>query len=485
MARLSIRTRLVLVMNLLVAAVGVTVGWVGVAVTERTVERRLVDGPAQGAAELFETMRLPLSDVMMRRLGLLFDASVAVVHAGSPAVVASSLPSYETHTLERYLRRGPLPRHIEMAGCAYVVAEAELPPTAGAAAGASAGPGAAAGGERLFLLVEAEKVRAAQEAAAASIVWITLAAVAVATGLGLWLSATIARPLRRLAEGMRRIAARAGDAELPSTSGTGARPAPRELADLADAFDRLLADLARARRQMARSARLATLGQMSAAVAHELRNPLSGIRMNAQVLADELARDGRDDQALRRIIRETDRMELYLGELLTLAGGRGEGERVPAGAAEAEPTAEVRLGPVAESALALLEARCRHADVTVRCEWDESAPAVRADETHVRQVVVNLVLNALDATPPGGTVTLATRHRPADGRVRFSVADTGSGVRVPEGEDLFDPFVTTKSDGVGLGLYVCRRNVESCGGQIGYTSGEAGTTFWFDLPAAG
>ncbi|MFO8013028.1 MAG: HAMP domain-containing protein, partial [Phycisphaerae bacterium] len=259
MARLSIRTRLIVVMNVLVAAVGVTVGWVGVAVTERTVERRLVDGPARNAAELFRTMRLPLSDVMMERLGLLFDAEVAAGPADGPAVVATSLPSYETHTLERYRRRGPLPRRFEMAGRAYVAAEAAMP--------AAAGEAPAGGPHRLILLVEAAKVRAAQEAAASSIVWITLAAVAAATGLGLWLSSTIVRPLRRLADGMRRVAEHAGDAELPSTSGAGARAAPRELADLAAAFDRLLADLARARRQIARSARLATLGQMSAAVA--------------------------------------------------------------------------------------------------------------------------------------------------------------------------------------------------------------------------
>jgi signal transduction histidine kinase len=146
---------------------------------------------------------------------------------------------------------------------------------------------------------------------------------------------------------------------------------------------------------------------------------------------------------------------------------------------------EVRIEPVAESVLAMLEARCRHAGVTVRCDWGEDTSPVRAGETPVRQVIVNLVLNALDATPSGGTVTLATRRRPDEGTVRFSVTDTGPGVRVPDGADLFDPFVTTKSDGVGLGLYVCRRNVEACGGRIGYATGEDGTTFWFDLSAAG
>ena len=458
-------------MNVLVAAVGVTVGWVGVAVTDRAVERRLVDGPAQGAAALFETMRLPLSDVMMERLAVLFDARVAAGPASGPAILATSLPSYETATLERYLRGGPLARRITIAGRTYVTAQAPLPATTEAADGE--------GPYRLVLLVEAETVRAAQQAAASTIVWITLAAVVAATGLGLWLSATISRPLARLAGRMRHVAARAGDAELPATSGAGTARAPRELADLGAAFDRLLADLGEARRQIGRSARLATLGQLAASVVHELRNPLSGIRMNAQALADELVRIGRDDEGLRRIIRETDRMELYLGELLTLASGSAESE------AGADAGGPVDLAATAESALALLESRCRHAGLAIRRCWDDAAPPVRAGETRVRQVVVNLVLNALEATPPGGTITLATHRADADRRhtVRFTVADTGSGVTVAGDDDLFDPFVTTKDDGVGLGLYVCRRNVESYGGRIGYDSGPGGTIFWFELPA--
>jgi len=472
MATLSIRTRLILVMNLLVAGVGATVGWVGVAVTEQTVESRLVDGPARGAARLFQAMRLPLSDEMMDRLALLFDAHVAAGPADRPALAASSLPSYERHTLERYLRAGPLPRRLTIAGRTYVVATVEMP-KGNEADGAPA---------RLVLLVEADKVLAAQRAAAGTIVWITLGAVAVGTALGLWLAWTMVRPLRAMAARMDRVAEHARDPELPAVRPADRASAPRELARLAAAFDHLLLQLADARKQIARSARLATLGQLSAAVVHELRNPLSGLRMNAQVLADELARAGRDDDALRRIIRETDRMELYLAELLTLASSAPGDD---AGPADTAGFPEVRLEAVAESALALLEGRCRHAGIAIRRDWGDGVPAVRADETRIRQVIVNLLLNALDATPSGGTMTLATRRRTDDGAVRFSVADTGPGVGVPDGADLFDPFVTTKSDGVGLGLYVCRRNIERHGGRIGYESSAAGATFWFDLPPAG
>jgi signal transduction histidine kinase len=130
-----------------------------------------------------------------------------------------------------------------------------------------------------------------------------------------------------------------------------------------------------------------------------------------------------------------------------------------------------------------VEGRCRHSGTKVRCQWDADAVRVRAEETQMRQVILNLVLNALDAMPAGGTLTLATRAGDA-GTVRFSVTDTGKGVRRPDSGDVFDPFVTTKPGGVGLGLYICRRNVERHGGPIGYDSSDDGTTFWFELPAA-
>jgi len=265
---------------------------------------------------------------------------------------------------------------------------------------------------------------------------------------------------------------------LPPAAGAGPR-GPGELARLTRSFDELLARLAAARRQLDRSARLAALGQLAASVAHELRNPLSGIKMNARVLADELGSAGAADRSLELIIREIDRMDLYLQEMLSLASG-------PLPAAEGgpvRPAEPVRLNEVGSSVTALLAGRCQHARVTVEADWAAGVPAAAGEPGRVRQVVLNLMLNALDAMPHGGRITL--RARPAeDGRVRFEVADTGPGVQAPSGVDIFEPFVSTRPQGTGLGLYVCRRAVEAMGGRMGYGSSEAGSTFWFELPAA-
>jgi signal transduction histidine kinase len=467
---LSIRSRLLLAMNLLAIGVGVAVGWAGVYVSGRAIEQRLVDESARNAAGLFGMMRLPFSDGLMVRLRQVLGTEVAAGPVDRLEIVASSLPQPDVQELRSQLTQGVMPRRVSLGDRVYLVGGAD-------AAERSVSP--AGGRMRLYVLVPEEQIRAAQKASEESIILVTAAAILVATLVAFWLSHTIANPIRRLAGHMDRLSEHAGEDAPAADMGAALDRGPKELRRLAHSFDRLLARLLQARRQLARTARLATLGQVSASVAHELRNPLSGIKMNARVLADELAKAGLADDSLDRIIQEADRMVLYVAEFLDLAGKN-------AGPPEPHDLAmlpKVRLDEIGESVLAVAEGRCRHAGVEVQRRWDAAAPAVRAHGTQLRQAIFNLVQNALEAMPSGGALTLAAGPAEA-GRVRFSVTDTGTGVCVPDGEDLFEPFFTTKPGGVGLGLYVCRRNIERHRGTVGYESSRTGTTFWFELPAA-
>jgi signal transduction histidine kinase len=468
--KLSIKFRLILAMNLLVVGVGVAVGWTAVAVTGHVIEHRLVDESAQNAAGIFKTMRLPQSDLMMMQLRQILGAEVASGLNNPPEIIATSLPKAQAQDLLAVASEDTMPRRVILAGTAFLVGAADVPDRT---------PSPQAHRPMfLYVLVPEAQVNAAKQASERTLTWVTLGAIVAATLLAFWLSTTILHPIRRLATRMNALSEQAGEDDFSGEKDALAERSPKEIAQLAKSFDRLLARLEEARRKLAQSARLATVGQLSAAVAHELRNPLSGIKMNARVLADELAKRGAGDSGLDRIIQEADRMNLYLEELLGLAAGNGQ-----------EPPHElaslprVRLGEVGESVLGLIERRCRHSGATVTRSWDAAAPEVRADETQIRQVILNLLLNALDAMPAGGAMTVSTRT--GEGKtVRFSVSDTGRGVQVPEGTDVFEPFVTTKPRGVGLGLYVSRRNVERHGGRIGYDSSDQGATFWFDLPAA-
>ena len=107
-------------------------------------------------------------------------------------------------------------------------------------------------------------------------------------------------------------------------------------------------------------------------------------------------------------------------------------------------------------------------------------------------MILNLAINALDAMPHGGKLSIAVvpatgaadTARAAAPAVRLEITDTGPGVRAAQGVDIFEPFITTKPQGTGLGLYICRRIIESLHGQLGYRDGPQGATFWFELPAA-
>jgi signal transduction histidine kinase len=251
---------------------------------------------------------------------------------------------------------------------------------------------------------------------------------------------------------------------------------PREIARLTASFHRLLDRLAAARQRAARSERLATLGKVCLSVAHELRNPLSGIKMNVRVLKDRLPPSG-DDPGLDVILTEIERMDLYLNELMTFSTGAPAAE-----APAATPPAPVRLSELADSVLSILAARCRHANVRVAAEYPPDQPLVRGDANQLRQVMMNLIVNAIEAMPSGGDLRI--RVRADRGSASFRVADTGPGVRPERGCDIFDAFVSTKPNGVGLGLYLARRIVTRHGGRIGYDDSPAGAEFWFELPSA-
>ncbi len=465
----SIRTRMILGMNLPVIAVGVLVGWWGIEIAGKAVERRLVDSAVANAAGIVGEMRLPPSDTLMGRLGKIFGAEALIGPSDKPQIVGSSLPPAQTRQIQAMLAAGPLARRLDVGGRAYDVGTALVKMPKASPLEAQGPPLA------LHLLVPHENIIAARSEVATTLSLITLGAIAAVTILGSWLSATISRPVRRLA---RRMDALANERDFTAAAGGAkllAGSQPREIVQLAESFTTLQQRLAMAMEQLSRSSRLATLGELSATIVHELRNPLSGIKMNAKVLADELTAKGMQDPSLELIIREIDRMELYLQELLETH----RGERPLSSPAPAAVRQPLDLQEQAESVLNLLAGRCTHGGMKVVRQYPPAPLRVRGEAHELRRVILNLALNALDAMPNGGTLGVNVA---ADGdRVRLSVSDTGPGVQVPSGRDIFEPFVTTKPGGSGLGLYICRQIVEAHGGTIHYESSPAGSRFWFEL----
>ena len=226
------------------------------------------------------------------------------------------------------------------------------------------------------------------------------------------------------------------------------------------------------RARLAQSEKLATLGQLAAAVAHEVRSPLTVIRSAAQGLAESLpAEDVEARRAYSFITAEIDRLGSVVNSLLAFARPL----RV-----HAEPVA---VHDLFDRALLLAHDELAGKDLRVRRQEPAGLPAVRADGDLICQVLLGLLSNAAEAAPTGGEVALGARAR--DGVVELAVADSGPGVPADLRARIFEPFFTTRPRGTGLGLAVARQIVEAHGGRIevGEEAG-GGARFTVQLPVA-
>ncbi len=220
--------------------------------------------------------------------------------------------------------------------------------------------------------------------------------------------------------------------------------------------------------------RLVSLGELSAYVAHEIRNPLTGIRTTVQFVASKFKpRDPRRED-LDDVIQELDRIEQIITGLLMFA-------RPP----------QARSGPcdvhqVLERTLDLLDIQLRDSKVAVTRELGEGLPLVIADPDLLQQVLLNLCLNAIQAMPEGGELSITTgvrRYRTRRSLVDVSIADTGVGIPKDLMEKIFDPFFTTRSMGTGLGLPISVQIVRDAGGVItAKNNSGGGATLRVSLP---
>ena len=399
---------------------------------------------ANDVAQFVSEAHLPLSRALMERVKAVFGKEVAFYDARLNQVT-STLP--ESHGA----RLADLP-----AGTDRLSLDATTYRVFGTPVGKD--------GSRLFLLLPDGDLRGASAAASRPILILAVVGAAVTLALGVLITRTITGPLRGLsakAEGI----ARTG-------TGHGGEPGASadEVGQLADAFRRMLVRLQESQQKLLEAEKLAAVGRVATGIAHEIRNPLASMKMNAQIIEEASPRDA----AAGLIIKEIERLQMLIDELLYYS------RPMPL---RTEPAS---FNDAIDGSLAVLGPRLAHARVEVRREYDAALPPVKLDRARFKQVAINLILNAMQAMPGGGTLVVRSMRDRECVSGEMLVAefdDTGCGIPPGIDSDIFAPFFSTREGGIGIGLAVSRKIVEEHGGKIDFRRKPQGTIFRVHLPA--
>jgi len=296
---------------------------------------------------------------------------------------------------------------------------------------------------------------------------VAIIVLALAAGLvASWLiSRSLARPVADLTRAMAVVGAGDLDHPIHATSRD-------EIGDLARALERMTAQLRESREQLVQAEKLASIGEMSAAVAHGLRNPLASLRAAAQLVRRHPTSPSATEH-LDAIIEEVDRLDRRISHLLSFSRP-----------APFHPVSE-SLPRLIEELLPAVAQPLREQRVELEMAVPPALPQVRVDPMQLEQAILEIVTNAIDAMPAGGRLRIGAfvSDGTGPGEVVVEVTDTGGGIPDHVLPSVCEPFFTTRQEGTGLGLAIAKRYVEQNGGRLEIASRPgSGTTVRVRLP---
>jgi two-component system NtrC family sensor kinase len=318
---------------------------------------------------------------------------------------------------------------------------------------------------------------------------ITVVGVAIVTWVSIVLAQRISRPIHAMAEASEKVAEGDYGQRVDYAS-------PDEIGHLVDRFNRMIQELGRTtqelmdwaanleskvedrttqvramQNQLLQAEKLAAIGKLAAGVAHEINNPLTGILTGASLMLEDIPHDDPRHEEVRIIVDETMRCRKIVKGLLDFAR-------------QTKPQKQaVSLNQVIADVMSLVGKQAAFRDIDVGMDLASDLPNVMADQDQMRQVVLNVVLNAAEAMPRGGEIRFTSRLDPTGKMVQVSIADNGPGIPDDIKNKIFDPFFTTKKTGTGLGLAIAYGIVDRHGGVVFIDSRPGrGTTVNFRIP---
>jgi len=241
------------------------------------------------------------------------------------------------------------------------------------------------------------------------------------------------------------------------------------------------AEILRQRTELAHVSRVSMMGQLASALTHELNQPLGAILRNAEAAEVYLQSDQPDLKEVRAILTDICRDDKRAGNVIDRMRSLFKRQKLTLGALD--------LRDLVEDTIAMARPDALQRRVRLKVEIPPRLPPAQGDRVHVQQVMLNLIFNGMDAmdkTPPAGRLLTVALVESPHGNLRVSVSDCGTGIAPGDAARIFEPFFSTKSNGMGMGLAISKTIIETHGGEIWVTScAMEGTTFTFLLPPAG
>ena len=299
----------------------------------------------------------------------------------------------------------------------------------------------------------------------------------LAVSISLVMLKFVRKPLNLIAENMARV--EKGDLSVRMKS-AGKDEVGRLIASFDSMVDKL--DIAKKEleqfhfHQMERADRLASVGEMAAGIAHEIKNPLTGIAAAITIIKEDFEPADPRAEIITEVLEQIKRLDKTVNDLLFF------------GKPTQPELAYTDLNSVVKKTLMFASQHRSGKNIEKKLELEESIPPVYVDPKQIQQVFLNLILNALQAMQNGGVLIVRTALASTDGKqwARVSIADTGPGIPAQLLPKIFTPFFTTKAQGTGLGLAICYKLVTQHGGDLSVVSEDGvGTVFTVDLPVSG
>lgn len=445
--KFNIQTKIVLPYTLLFAVVIAAVSLITIRIIYKRIDER-IERQMEHVAEVVSSMNFIMSDDFLNNIKIreVLGADI-IIYRPDGEVIATTLPrngldetvsAIRSADVESYLLKmtdaSPI-RNIHYLNQPYKVIYHQLK-------GLSGNEHAI-----LSIMVSTEDIDLAKKQSAITIGLVSASGILLITIIGSIIAISITAPVKQLVEVTERVAA--GDLTVESTVKTR-----DEIGVLARSFNQMTKDLKMSRDKLVQSEKLAVVGQLAAGIAHEIRNPLTSMKMVVQLLRKKVQDDESAQESLQVVLDEINRLDIVINSLLDFARPM-ELILKPA-----------NLMDIMDDVLKLMEANLRHRKIELTKYEDKPIPEIMLDENRMKQVFMNIILNSMQAMPEGGKLIIRCHYNDEDHITQIEIADTGIGMSQDVLANAFEPFFSAKSGGTGMGLANVKKIVEQHGGSI-------------------